>query len=117
MMAVIRSIPEDLLLNRIARNPIVEAYVKPKMDGKEYPENLPATWIRVDEGLGLSITGPRTFPKIHIPAKLARASRAARHPPIHQDSPTVRAMRNRFHGGLAVEETKFAHSVDAGVIP
>jgi len=86
------------------------------MDGKEYPESLPTTCTRSDEGRGLPITGPRAFPRIHTPAKLARASKAARHPAHHQESPTVKAMRNRFHGNLAVEEIHCAHPVDSGVI-
>ncbi len=49
-------------------------------------------------------------------AKLARASKAARHPASHQETPTVTASRTRFQGDLAVDEINCAHPVDAGAI-
>jgi hypothetical protein len=84
-------------------------------EAAEYPESFRATWTRSGDGRGLAISGPSHIPRTHIPVKLARAHKAARHPASHHETPTVTASRARLQGNLAVEEMNWRQPADEGV--
>src|SRR4030042_5799186 len=84
------------------------------MEGNEYPESCFATLTSSGEGRGRAIAGPRNFPNTHIPPKLARESKAARHPARLQERATVITSKTKLQGNPAVDEIHWAQLIGLG---